>query len=77
MRRSGCYINNVCQNNAYLAHYRFKTIQEYVENKRKRGYPVTHGINRFKKYNNDFFFLYNERTPEKETFIKSSETYTY
>lgn len=77
MRRSGCYINNVCQNNAYLAHYRFKTIQEYMSNKRKRGYPLLSGFKRFKKYNDDFFFLYNERTPEKEAFIKSYGTYTY
>ena len=77
VRRSGCYINNVCQNNAYLAHYRFKTIQEYMRNKRKRGWPLIQGVERFKKYNNDFFFLYNKKTPEKEAFIKSFGTYTY
>ena len=72
IRRCGCNINNFTYKNAYLAHYRFKTISEYVNNKVKRGYPLSKSeTDRYAKYNIDFFFMYNKKTKEKIDYLKS------
>ena len=55
---------------AYIKHYQYKTIEEFIEGKMKRGYPT-----KYKNYGKDIsfddFFSINERTPEKEKIIKN------
>lgn len=53
--------------NAWLCHYTFKTIEEYVQ-KRKRGWSVNGYDKAFtdKLFTLDNFFRFNERTKEKE-----------
>ena len=49
-----------------------KTIEEWVMNKWKKGAAgVTY--EKFKEQYKDYFFRFNERTAEKEAFIKNYE----
>ena len=59
--------NGRCWENAWLCHYRFKTIEEYV-NKRRRGWTVEGYDKKFTDslFNLDMFFIFNKRTKEKE-----------
>lgn len=54
---------------AHIKHYQYKTIEEFIEGKMKRGYPT-----KYKNYGKDVsfddFFTINKRTPEKENIIK-------
>ena len=57
-------IKNWTYTNGYLAHYRFKTIEEYINNKMKRGYPTLYK-NSGKDMKIADFFALNDITPEK------------
>lgn len=61
---NGTSINNWSHNGAHLKHYRFKTIEEYITNKMKRGYPTLYK-NMGKDLNLNDFFRLNELTDEK------------
>lgn len=50
--------------NAYLNHYYTKTVEEYVLNRLKKGWPMKD--DGMPDFNKDFFFYFNERTEEKE-----------
>lgn len=67
--RHGNYINNFSYNNAYLNHYRLKTIDEFINTKMKRGDMAGEAAKQ--KCTFDFFFKYNEKTPEKLAYLKS------
>ena len=54
---------------AYLKHFTTKTISEYLETKARRGVPDRTWEEFVKDYA-DFFFKINERTQEKEAYIK-------
>lgn len=58
-------------NKCYIKHYFTKTIDEWLNNKSFRGYPdrLNKNINYYLKIEN--FFKLNERTVEKEEFIKN------
>lgn len=55
---------------AWLNHYRFKTIEEYAKKKMVRLWPTTYGDGGKKMLNIEYFFKFNKRTPEKEELIK-------
>ena len=57
---------------AYIKHFTTKTIEEYINNKIKRGYPD--GNKDWFKKNNiiDKFFKYNDITNEKNEYIKNN-----
>lgn len=55
---------------AYVKHFCTKTIDEYLNIKLKRGTPDRIYSIFQQKYNTDWFFEINNRTPEKERFIK-------
>lgn len=50
---------------AWLNHYRFKTIEEYVTKKMVRLWPTTYLNGGKDGLTLDFFFKFNEKTPEK------------
>lgn len=54
---------------AYLKHYSTKTIEEWLTTKWKRGVP-DRDIEQFRKDYADFFFMINERTEEKEAYVR-------
>jgi hypothetical protein len=57
---------------AYLKHFPTKTIDEYINRKNVRGVG-DRNLNRFKEtYCMDYFWKINERTSEKEEFIKNN-----
>lgn len=56
---------------AYLRHYIQKTIQEYLSFKFFRGTPDRSDEQNKLVHTIERFFLYNEKTPEKEEFIKN------
>lgn len=49
---------------AYIRHYQYKTIEEFIKGKMQRGYPT-----KYKNYGKDIslddFFTINKKTPEK------------
>lgn len=53
-------------NNAFLAHYRCKTVEEYVLNKRKRGFPSGNPDTARLLKLGAYFWQYNKKTKEKE-----------
>lgn len=54
---------------AYIKHFTTKTIEEWLTNKMQKGAAgITYDV--FLKSYADFFFKINERTPEKESFIR-------
>ena len=54
---------------AYLKHFSTKTIEEWLTNKMQKGAAgITYDT--FREKYRDYFFTINERTPEKEAFIK-------
>lgn len=58
---------------AYLKHFTTKTIEEFLTNKMQKGTPdrtYEEAMAAFK----DYFFKINERTPEKEAFIREWNT---
>ena len=58
---------------AYLKHFTTKTIEEFLTNKMQRGTPdrtYEEAMAAFK----DYFFKINDRTPEKEAFIREWNT---
>ena len=58
---------------AYLKHFTTKTIEEFLTNKMQRGLPgrtYEEAMAAFK----DYFFKINDRTPEKEAFIREWNT---
>lgn len=57
-------IKNWTHRTAYLAHYRYKTISEYINLKLKRGYPTLYK-NSGKDLSIGDFFCLNKPTPEK------------
>lgn len=62
-----------CQHNyelAYLKHFRYKTIEEFLNNKIKRGTADRTYSKFLSTYDIDGFFKFNERTKEKEEFIE-------
>ena len=61
-------IFNWTHKTAYLAHYRFKTISEYIDLKMKRGYPTLYK-NSGKDMNLLDFFKLNNLTQEKLDFL--------
>lgn len=58
--------NGRCWENAWLCHYRFKTMEEYVS-KKKRGWSVEGYSKEFVNnlFNCDMFFCINQKTQEK------------
>lgn len=55
---------------AYLKHFSTKTIEEWMNNKMKKGAAgITYA--KFKEQYKDYFFRFNERTAEKEEYIKN------
>lgn len=54
--------------NAWLNHYRFKTIEEYVLNKMVRLWPTIYGNGGKSILNLSFFFKYNKETKEKRKY---------
>ena len=55
--------------NAWLNHYRFKTLEEFVTIKLKRGYPNMGEELCKKMLNFDSFWNYNKKTKEKEEYL--------
>lgn len=68
---NGCHISYPTHKYAHLRHFRFKTLEEYVTNKMKRGYPTLYK-NEGKDLNLTDFFLLNEITPEKIQWLKDN-----
>lgn len=63
--RFGTPNTDVC----YLKHFTTKTVEEFVNNKWRKGAAgVTY--EKFRRQYADYFFRINERTPEKEDYIK-------
>ena len=63
------YNNNICHKEMWLNHYICKTAEEFISIKLKRlGGSTKHEIGL--RYNLEFFFLYNEKTPEKLKYFK-------
>lgn len=60
---------------AYLKHFTTKTIEEWLSNKMQRGTPDRTYEEALTSYK-DYFFKINERTAEKEAFIKEWNTRT-
>ena len=60
--------NNWTYAGGYLAHYRYKTIEEFITNKMKRGYPTLYK-NSGKDLSFVDFFKLNTLTPEKINYI--------
>ena len=54
---------------AYLKHFCTKTIEEWLTNKWQKG-TAGRSMERFKADYKDYFFTINQRTPEKEAFIR-------
>jgi hypothetical protein len=54
---------------AYLKHFSTKTIEEWLKNKWKKGAAGV-SYEKFQRQYQDYFFRINERTPEKEAYIK-------
>ena len=55
---------------AYLKHFSTKTIEEWLTNKMQKGAAgITYDT--FREKYQDYFFTINERTPEKEAFIRN------
>ena len=54
---------------AYLKHFSTKTIEEWLTNKWQKGAAGV-SYEKFQRQYADYFFTINERTPEKEQFIK-------
>lgn len=69
--RNGCSISCPTHTSAHLRHYRFKTIEEYVTNKMKRGY-ATLWKNSGQDLSTDEFFAANEVTDEKIAWLKEN-----
>lgn len=57
---------------AYLLHFSTKTIGEWMRNKWQKGVGTIQG-DKFKRRYSEYFFGINERTPEKEAYIKAYE----
>lgn len=55
---------------AYLKHFSTKTIEEWLTNKWQKG-AAGCSYEKFQRQYADYFFTINERTPEKEAFIKN------
>lgn len=56
---------------AWLNHYRFKTIEEYVMSKMVRLWPTDYKNGGLDGLTLDFFFEYNKKTPEKMAYAES------
>lgn len=54
---------------AYLKHFSTKTVEEWLSNKSRKG-TAGRTMERFSRDYKDYFFNINERTPEKEAFIR-------
>lgn len=63
-------ISNSTWKNACLYHYRFKTLEEYINNKMVRLWPTAYKDGGKSYLTIDTFFKYNKKTPEKENYIK-------
>ena len=57
--------------NAYIKHFSTKTLEEYINVKAKRGVADRSYGMFVKTYGLTKFFKYNEKTPEKEEFLKN------
>lgn len=55
--------------NAWINHYRFKTIEEYIDNKVKRGWPTNYKNGGKNGLNINFFFKFNALTNDKEKYV--------
>lgn len=64
-------LKNCETSNAYLKHYQFKTISEFIYNKSKKGYPTSYIPKGGLSFNFDLFFHYNEKTVEKLKYIEN------
>ena len=64
------YMDKVSHKCAWLNHYRYKTAQEYAENKMVRLYPDQGEDVAKRLLNEKTFFAANARTPEKERIIR-------
>lgn len=62
---------NISYRKCYLRHYVTKTVEEYVTQKIRRGAPDQPEKLKFKIYNMDAFYRFNERTPEKDRIAES------
>ena len=56
---------------AWLNHYRFKTLEEYVTKKMVRLWPTKYMNGGKDRLNLDYFFMFNKKTPEKVKYAKS------
>lgn len=63
-------ILNICHDDAYIAHYITKTIEEYCLTKFKRGGSAQSNLDLNSKYKIDLFFKFNRYTNNKEKIIK-------
>ena len=54
----------------YIKHYYTKSLEEWIKNKMHRGYADHIIADKTKSYPISTYFGYNERTPEKEQFLK-------
>ena len=63
--------NNPIWKGAWINHYRFKTIDEYVKQKMVRLWPTSYKNGGKDGLNLDFFFQYNKKTKEKEELAKN------
>jgi hypothetical protein len=64
-------INTITYEDAYIAHYPTKTIQEYLDTKIKRGGSAQNQAALNAKYNLKYFFRYNNRSNDKINYIKN------
>ena len=63
---------NIDYSNGYIRHYVTKSLEEWVNNKMKRG-TADRNYETFIRFYKDRYFLYNQMTEEKQNYLKSIE----
>lgn len=64
---SNCSLGRKIHEICWIDHYRYKTISEFIDTKRKRELSLNESY-----YSFDKFFEINEKTPEKEKYIEEN-----
>lgn len=62
--------NTVVWHGAWLKHYRFKTLEEYITKKMVRLWPTAYMNGGKDRLDLDYFFMFNKKTPEKVKFAR-------
>lgn len=70
VRLNNCPFQPIDYSTAYLKHYVTKSLQEWVENKCKRG-TADRDYNSFVYSYRSRYFMYNQMTPEKQAYLDS------